>query len=158
MTSETKNRILYCGTNIEDYFIIIDKISDSTYKINICNKHVITVKHIYDVGQEFVKYLKIMINILYKDYNESNKTFFRCNKFDLLYNNLMLLDKTNIEECNKIFRYLPNNNLIICNSNLLDNYLHNKLVAKCNLKKNNFILTNYFLCQIKEEYNIKNII
>lgn len=157
MSFDPKNRILYCGTDIQDYYIIIDKISETTYKINISNKHVITVKHIYEVGQEFSKYLKIMINILYKDFNESCKTF-KCNKFDLLYNSLLILDKTNVEECNKIFKYLENNSLKICYSNLLDNYLHNKSAAKCNFINNSFFLTNYFLCQIEEEYNIKNII
>ncbi len=51
----------------------------------------------------------------------------------------MLLNKTNVEESKKILKYLKINELIEC---------------KCNLKKNNFILTNNILDQIQYEYKI----
>lgn len=150
--SQTEERILYCGTYDEYYYIIIDKIGNN-YKINISNKYVYFVNHIYDVGQKFVKYVKIMIDFLYQRFNKNIKQY---NKFDLLYYNIMLLNRTNVEESNKILKYLRINDLIKCKSNSLDTYLHNKLAAKCNLKKNNFILTNNILDKIQYEYEIKN--
>jgi hypothetical protein len=102
MTIQTEERILYCGTYDEYCYIIIDKIS-TKYKINIVNNYVYFVDHIYDVGQEFVKYVIIMINMLYNRFNKDKEQF---NKFDLLYYNIMLLDKTNVEESNKILKYL----------------------------------------------------
>lgn len=147
---QTEERILYCGTYDEYCYMIIDKIG-TNYKINIRNKYIYIVDHIYDVGQEFVKYVKIMINLLYKRLNKNKK---QCNKFDLLYYNLMLLDKTNVEESNKILKYLKINDLIECKSNLLDTYLYNKIVSKCNFKKNSFILTNNILNEIQYEYKI----
>jgi len=156
MTSQTEERILYCGTSDEDCYMIIDKIDTGSegstkYKINIRNKYIYFADHIYDVGQEFVKYVKIMTNLLYKRYNNNKK---KCNKFDLLYCNLMLLYKTNVEESNKILKYLKINDLIECKSNLLDTYLYNKIVAKCNFKNNIFILTNNILDEIQYEYKI----
>jgi hypothetical protein len=163
MCSVTEERILYCGTNNEIYYIIIDKI-DNKYRIDLCNRYVYFVDNIDDIGEEFVKYVKIMIDSLYnlirhisaskeqyQSFIESKKQY---NKLDLLYDNLMLLDKTNLEESNKILKCLKSNNLIVCRSNLLDTYLHNKLVAKCSCKKNKFILTNYILNEIKDEYKI----
>lgn len=150
--SQTEERILYCGTYNEYYYIIIDKIGNN-YKINISDKYVYFVNHIYDVGLKFVKYVKIMIDFLYQRFNKNKKQY---NKFDLLYYNIMLLDRTNVEESKKILKYLRINDLIECKSSLLDTYLHNKLVAKCNLKKNNFILTNNILDEIQYEYEIKN--
>ena len=176
--SQTEERILYCGTDNELYYIIIDKIGTgdgsiepslsrvsllanrTNYKINICNKYVYFVNHIYDVGQEFVKYVKIMIELLYrrisdvsapKEHYQSLKKY---NKFDLLYDNIMLLDKINVVESNKILKYLKINDLIECKSNLLDTYLHDKIVAKCNFKNNKFILTNNILDEIQYEYEI----
>jgi hypothetical protein len=161
MTLQTEERILYCGTYSELYYIIIDKIgtdsplkaNSTKYKINICNEYVYYVDHIYDVGQYFVKYVKIIIDLL--NQNQNQKQY---NKFDLLYCNLMLLNRTNVEESKKILKYLKINDLIECNSNLLDTYLYNKIVAKCNLKKNNFILTNNILDEIKHEYEINDVI
>jgi hypothetical protein len=191
--SQTEERILYCGTDNELYYIIIDKIGTgdgsiepslsrvsllanrTNYKINICNKYVYFVNHIYDVGQEFVKYVKIMIELLYrrvsdvsapkelyrrvsdvsapKEHYQSLKKY---NKFDLLYDNIMLLDKINVVESNKILKYLKINDLIECKSNLLDTYLHDKIVAKCNFKNNKFILTNNILDEIQYEYEINS--
>jgi hypothetical protein len=176
MTTKSEERILYCGTYDEYYFIIIDKIGDN-YKINIDNKYVYFVNHIYDVGQKFVKYVKIMIDLLYsricdasapkeqyshvydasapkEQYQSLNKNKKQYNKLDLLYYNLMLLDKTNVEESKKILKYLKSNKLVECKCNLLDTYLHNKIVAKCNFKNNNFILTNNILDEIQYEYKI----
>jgi hypothetical protein len=150
MTLQTEERILYCGTYDEYYYIIIDKI-DTKYRINIDNNYVYFVDHIYDVGQEFIKYVIIMINLLYKRFEQNKKHY---NKFDLLYYNLMLLDKTNIEESNKILKYMNISNLIQCKSNLLDTYLYNKIVVKCNLKNNMFILTNNILHEIQYKYKI----
>jgi hypothetical protein len=152
--SQTEERILYCGTYDEYYYIIIDKIGNN-YKINISDKYVYFVNHIYDVGQKFVKYVKIMIDFLYQRFNKNKKQY---NKFDLLYYNIMLLNKTNVEESKKILKYLKINELIECKCNLLDTYLHNKSVAKCNLKKNNFILTNNILDEIQYEYEINSVI
>lgn len=150
MTLQTEERILYCGTKDEDYYIIINKIGDK-YQINILDNYVYFVDHIYDVRQEFVKYVTIMINLLNKRFNKDKKQY---NKFDLLYYNLMLLDKTNVEESNKILKYLNISNLIECKSNLLDTYLYNKIVAKCNFKNNIFILTNNILHEIQYKYKI----
>jgi hypothetical protein len=152
MSLQTEERILYCGTNNEIYYIIIDKI-DNKYKIDLCNRYVYFVDNIDDVGEEFVKYVKIMIDSLHQCFKESKTQY---NKFDSLYDNLMLLDKTNLEESNKILKCLKSNDLIVCNSNLLDTYLHNKIVAKCSCQKNKFILTNYILDEIKDEYKINN--
>jgi len=66
----------------------------------------------------------------------------------------MLLDKTNVEESNKILKYLKISDLIECKSNLLDTYLYNKIVVKCNLKNNMFILTNNILHEIQYKYKI----
>jgi len=151
MTLQTEERILYCGTCDEYCYIIIDKIS-TKYKINIVNNYVYFVDHIYDVGQEFVKYVIIMINMLYNRFNKDKEQF---NKFDLLYYNIMLLDKTNVEESNKILKYLNISDLIECKSDLLDTYLYNKIVVKCNLKNNIFILTNNILHEIQYKYKIK---
>ena len=150
MTLQTEERILYCGTDDEYCYIIIDKIG-TKYRINIVNDYVYFVDHIYDVGQEFVKYVTIMINLLYKRFNKDKKQY---NKFDLLYYNIMLLDKTNVEESNKILKYLNISDLIECKSNLLDTYLYNKIVVKCNLKNNMFILTNNILHEIQYKYKI----
>jgi hypothetical protein len=150
MTLQTEERILYCGTYDEYYYIIIDKIG-TKYRINIVNDYIYSVDHIYDIGQEFVKYVKIMINLLYKRFNNNKKQY---NNFDLLYYNLMLLDKTNVEESNKILKYLKISDLIECKSNLLDTYLYNKIVVKCNLKNNMFILTNNILHEIQYKYKI----
>ena len=163
MTIQTEERILYCGTYDEYCYIIIDKIS-TKYKINIVNNYVYFVDHIYDVGQEFVKYVIIMINMLYNRFNKDKEQF---NKFDLLYYNIMLLDKTNVEESNKILKYLniflyfyihilyiSDLDLIECKSDLLDTYLYNKIVVKCNLKNNIFILTNNILHEIQYKYKI----
>jgi hypothetical protein len=150
MTIQTEERILYCGTYDEYCYIIIDKIS-TKYKINIVNNYVYFVDHIYDVGQEFVKYVIIMINMLYNRFNKDKEQF---NKFDLLYYNIMLLDKTNVEESNKILKYLNISDLIECKSDLLDTYLYNKIVVKCNLKNNIFILTNNILHEIQYKYKI----
>ena len=65
MSLQTKERILFCGTYDEYYFIIIDKI-DNNYKINICNEYVYFIDNIYDVSREFFKYIKIIIESLYK--------------------------------------------------------------------------------------------
>ena len=78
MTSQTEERILYCGTSDEYCYMIIDKIGTGSegstkYKINIRNKYIYFADHIYDVGQEFVKYVKIMTNLLYKRYNNNKK-------------------------------------------------------------------------------------
>jgi hypothetical protein len=163
MTLQTEERILYCGTDNELYYIIIDKIStdnplkanSTKYKINLCNKHIYYVDHIYDVGQNFVKYVKIIIDLLNQNQNQNQN---QNNKFDLLFCNLMLLNRTNVEESKKILKYLKINDLRECNSNLLDTYLYNKIVAKCNFKKNNFILTNNILDKIKHEYEINDVI
>ena len=136
-------RILYCGTYDEYYFIIIDKI-DNNYKINICNEYVYFIDNIYDVSREFLKYVKKMIESLYKKINKSN----------ILYENLMILNKTNIEESNIILKYLKNKNLFVCNSNLFDTYIYNKFVAKCNFKKYNFIITDNIIYKIQNEYKI----
>jgi hypothetical protein len=72
MTLQTEERILYCGTYDEYYYIIIDKIG-TKYRINIVNDYIYSVDHIYDIGQEFVKYVKIMINLLYKRFNNNKK-------------------------------------------------------------------------------------
>ena len=138
------------GTYDEYYYIIIDKIG-TKYRINIVNDYVYFVDHIYDVGQTFIKYVKIMINLLYKRFNKDKKHY---NKFDLLYHNIMLLDKTNVEESNKILKYLKISDLIECKSNLLDTYLYNKIVVKCNFKNNMFILTNNIFNEIQYKYNI----
>jgi hypothetical protein len=150
MTLQTEERILYCGTYDEYYYIIIDKIG-TKYRINIVNDYIYFVDHIYDVGQKFIKYVKIMINLLYKRFDKDKKQY---NKFDLLYYNIMLLDKTNVEESNKILKYLKISDLIECKSNLLDTYLYNKIVVKCNLKNNMFILTNNILHEIQYKYKI----
>lgn len=162
---QLEKRILYCGTNNEDYYIIIDKI-DNKYKINLSNKHVYFVNHVYDAGQDFAKYVKIMVDLLYHSIQDISTVSkgnsivslrdctYKYNKFDLLYDNLMLLDKTNLEESNKILKYLKSNDLIVCKSNLLDIYIHNKLVAKCNCKKNKFILTSDILNKIEDKYKI----
>ena len=143
MSFYTQERILYCGTYDEYYSIIIDKI-DNNYKINICNEYVYFINNISNVSQEFYKYVKIIIESLYKNLNKSN----------ILFENLMLLNKTNIEESNKILKYLKNKNLFVCSSNSLDTYLHNKFVAKCNLKKYNFIVTGDIINKIKNEYKL----
>jgi hypothetical protein len=148
--SQTEERILYCGTYDEYYYIIINKIGNN-YKINISDKYFYFVNHIYDVRQKFIKYVKIMIDFLYQRFNKNKKQY---NKFDLLYYNIMLLDKTNVKESKKILKYLKNNDLIKCKSNSLDTYLHNKLAAKCNFKNNDFILTNNILNEIQCEYKI----
>lgn len=150
MTLQTEERILYCGAYDEYYYIIIDKIG-TKYRINIVNDYIYFVDHIYDVGQKFIKYVKIMTNLLYKRFNKDKKQY---NKFDLLYYNIMLLDKTNVEESNKILKYLKISDLIECKSNLLDTYLYNKIVVKCNLKNNMFILTNNILHEIQYKYKI----
>ena len=152
MTLQTEERILYCGTYDEYYYIIIDKIG-TKYRINIVNDYIYFVDHIYDVGQKFIKYVTIMINLLYKRFNKDKKQY---NKFDLLYYNIMLLDKTNVEESNKILKYLKISDLIKCKSNLLDTYLYNKIVMKCNFKNNIFILTNNILQEIQYKYNIES--
>ena len=46
MSIQTKERILFCGTYDEYYFIIIDKI-DKKYKINICNEYIYFIDNIY---------------------------------------------------------------------------------------------------------------
>jgi len=143
MSLQREERILYCGTYDEYYFIIIDKI-DNNYKINICNEYVYFIDNIYDVSREFLKYVKIIIESLYKKINKSN----------ILYENLMLLNKINIEESNIILKYLKNNNLFVCCSNSLDTYIHNKFVAKCNFKKNIFISTANIIYKIQYEYKI----
>jgi hypothetical protein len=56
-SEEMEERILFCGTYDEYYFIIIDKI-DNNYKINICNEYVYFIDNIYDVSREFLKYVK----------------------------------------------------------------------------------------------------
>ena len=143
MSLQTKERILFCGTYDEYYFIIIDKI-DNNYKINICNEYVYFIDNIYDVSREFFKYVKIIIESLYKKINKSN----------ILYENLMILNKTNIEESNIILKYLKNKNLFVCNSNLFDTYIYNKFVAKCNFKKYNFIITDNIIYKIQNEYDL----
>ena len=143
MSIQTKERILFCGTYDEYYFIIIDKI-DKKYKINICNEYIYFIDNIYDTSREFLKYVKIIIESLYKKINKSN----------ILYENLMLLNKTNIEESNIILKYLKNNNLFVCSSNLFDTYIYNKFVAKCNFKKYNFIITTNIINNIQYKYKI----
>jgi hypothetical protein len=140
---EMEERILFCGTYDEYYFIIIDKI-DNNYKINICNEYVYFIDNIYDVSREFLKYVKIIIESLYKKLNKSN----------ILYENLMILNKTNIKESNIILKYLKNHNLFVCKSNLFDTYIYNKFVAKCNFKKYNFIITANIIYKIQNEYKI----
>ena len=143
MSLKIEERILYCGTYDEYYFIIIDKI-DNNYKINICNEYIYFINNIYDVSREFLKYVKIIIESLYKKINKSN----------ILYENLMLLNKTNVYESNIILKYLKNKNLFVCSSNSLDTYIDNKFVAKCNLKKNIFISTANIIYKIQYEYKI----
>lgn len=143
MSLQSEERILYCGTYDEYYFIIIDKI-DNNYKINICNKYVYFIDNIYDVSREFFKYVKIIIESLYKKINKSN----------ILYENLMLLNKINVYESNIILKYLKNKNLFVCSSNSLDTYIDNKFVAKCNFKKNIFISTANIIYKIQYEYKI----
>jgi len=143
MSFNIEERILFCGTYDEYYYIIIDKI-DNNYKINICNEYIYFINNISNVSQEFYKYVKIIIESLYKNLNKSN----------ILFENLMLLNKTNIEESNKILKYLKNKNLFVCSSNSLDTYLYNKFVAKCNFKKYNFIITTDIIKKIKNEYKL----
>jgi hypothetical protein len=143
MSFNIEERILFCGTYDEYYYIIIDKINNN-YKINICNEYVYFINNISNVSKEFYKYVKIIIESLYKNLNKSN----------ILFENLMLLNKTNIKESNEILKYLKNKNLFVCSSNSLDTYLHNKYVAKCNFKKYNFIVTDNIFYKIKNEYKL----